>query len=282
MSKIPDIFCNNDTIFHYCKTSTAIENILFDKKLRLTPRKESNDPIENKIIKIFDSIAAFPEDIEQIEKNTNLDVEKLQNDIISRINNIRQVCFCKNPGVRKINNYEIPKENFGFLKPRMWNQYAANYEGVCLAFSKSKLLENNKIELKNKVKYLTYISLENQYIELDRNELLKIGYKNYNKDLKRFIDKIMFRKHRDYRDENEYRICTLSEDNYDYISIDKSIRGIIFSPNHNNRYSYDKLKEYSKKLEIELMYITWNNNGVNFDSELHSPNVQIIFKHKIN
>ena len=277
MSEIPKIFYDNDTIFHYCNSSVAVENILYEKQLRLTSRKKSNDPIENLPNKIFDSISAYPEDIQELKKTTAKSFEKIENNIKSRIKNIKQVCFCMND--KKINLNTQSKEYFGFLKPRMWDQYGDNYKGICLAFSKSELLKDQKIKLKKNIVYLNYKKLEQQNIDLDRNEINEIGYKKYNKISINYIDKTFFRKHLDYKGENEYRICTMCENEYDYIGIEKSIIGIIVCPEHINAYTCEKLTEYANDMNIELLYITWKNDGVTVNKELHSSNFKIIFKH---
>ena len=61
---IPENFNNKDTVFHYCKTKTAIEHILFNREIRLSPRNNSNDPIENISFKISESIAITDNNIE--------------------------------------------------------------------------------------------------------------------------------------------------------------------------------------------------------------------------
>ncbi|MBK5213545.1 MAG: DUF2971 domain-containing protein [Flavobacteriaceae bacterium] len=273
MSDIPDIFHNQDTIFHYCKTSTAIENILFERQLRLSSRKGSNDPIEYKSIDIFEPSAASPEDTEELEKSTNDCVENIRKDINERIDNIRQACFCKNKILRKTNLIDYPKEFFGFLKPRMWDQYGDNYKGVCLAFSKRELLKNQKILLKDNVKYLPYEGLMLRDNNIDRNEIMRIGCENHKRNLNRYFDKLMFRKHKDYRDESEYRICTITEKEYDTICIEKSIKGIIFSHHHINEYSRRRLVEYSKDLKIDLLYINWKADGISLKRELYPSTI---------
>lgn len=37
-----------------------------------------------------------------------------------------------------------PEEFYGFLKPRMWDQYGNDYNGVCLAFSLDALKRKEK------------------------------------------------------------------------------------------------------------------------------------------
>jgi hypothetical protein len=47
MEYIPKHLLNDDIIYHYCSISTAIEFILFEGELKLSPRQKSTDPIEN-------------------------------------------------------------------------------------------------------------------------------------------------------------------------------------------------------------------------------------------
>ena len=47
INMVPEIFASEDTVYHYCKLYTALKHILSDKKLRLSARKNSRDPIEN-------------------------------------------------------------------------------------------------------------------------------------------------------------------------------------------------------------------------------------------
>ncbi|MGV8946402.1 MAG: DUF2971 domain-containing protein [Lutibacter sp.] len=267
MNEIPEIFKRTDILFHYCKTSVAIENILFEKRLRLTSRNKSIDPIEKTKPQISFAIAAYPEDVEKLEKSTQEVVEKIEQNIKSLIDNTKQVCFC-------MNNEKIESdEDFGFIKPRMWDQYGDGYKGVCLAFSKKELLKlNNKKKIKkNKVNYLKYKDLKNQYIEIDHNILNEIGYEKYNKELLDYVDKTLFWKHLDYKGENEFRICTLEVKEYDYISIENCIKGIIVSLKDVNPYSLKILRKYSKKMKIDLIDISWNNNSVSYRKDRHIP-----------
>ena len=265
VDRISAIFKETDMIFHYSKTSVAIENILFEKKLRMTSRKKSIDPIENRPSQISDAIAAYPENIDKLEKDTEKDAKKIKNNIKHRIDNARQVCFC-------MNNKNIQsKEDYGFIRPRMWDQYGDSYKGVCLAFSKKELLKNEKIRLSGKINYLKYKDLEQPYIEIDRNTLNEIGYEKHNKDLLDYIDKTLFRKHIDYAGENEFRICTLEEKEYDYINIENCIKGIIAPLKYVNPYSLEILRKYSNCMNIDLINVSWENNLVSYTKDLHTP-----------
>ena len=265
MNYIPDIFKKTDTLFHYCKTSVAIENILFEKQLRLTSRNKSIDPIEKTKPQLSKSIAY---NIDKLEEKTNKHAKKILENINYLIENTKQVCFC-------MNNENIKyDEDFGFIRPRMWDQYGDNYKGVCLAFSKKDIINLNekKIRKKNKVKYLKYEYLKEHYFEIDCNDLYKIGYEKYNKDLLDYVSETFFWKHIDYIGENEYRICTLMEkEEYDYIDVENCIKGIIVSLKDVDEITREKLREYANNMKIDLINISWKNNSVSYRKDYHNP-----------
>ncbi len=47
MGYIPKHLLSDDIIFHYTTANTAIQHILFENRLRLSPRSNSADPIEH-------------------------------------------------------------------------------------------------------------------------------------------------------------------------------------------------------------------------------------------
>ena len=253
---IPENFNNKDTVFHYCKTKTAIEHILFNREIRLSPRNNSNDPIENISFKISESIAITDNNIEARTKKASIELNK---NLSKKLGSIKQACFCRNNNSKKGTN-----EQYGFLKPRMWDQYGDNYKGVCIAFDKKKLLKNQKIKLKGKIKYLTYSDLDRDYLEIDRNALDKRG-SQYSNELMNYANKLLLRKHIDYQDEREYRICVFGKNKYEYINIENSINGLIIIPELINEYTHKSFLKYSRDLKIPLIYLTLTAEGVKID-----------------
>ena len=104
----------------------------------------------------------------------------------------------------------------------MWSQYSDRHRGVCLVFNKDKLIdhlnydvESVKVPVGSTVKmYWKEVTYDNRLSGLhdalivDRDELLKAPAIEY---LSRNIDKLMFLKVEDYRDEAEFRICIYSD-----------------------------------------------------------------------
>lgn len=264
MEHIPDIFKNNNTIYHYTKSQTAIEYILFDKQIRLSPRNRSNDPIESS--KLSTGYGGI-----DLDENDENDAKKMLHELAKRESKLKQVCFCMNNIKKEPNEYEF----YGFLKPRMWNQYGDNYKGVCLAFDKNELKKNKKIELKieSEINYLEFEDLKGSGTHIDANEIRKEGYDNCKNKWMEKQNEFFSRKHQDYRDENEYRICTFSENEYEDINIEKSIRGIIIIPKYVNNFILKNIAEYSEGMDLPLLYVNLNNNGLNI--VLHTKGLNV-------
>jgi len=253
--ELPDIFKSKDTIFHYCKLNTAIEHILYEKKLRLAPRIKAIDPIEN-----FPTM--IPSHGSYVYKRNPSEYPIKQCQEIRAyseqiINSTRQVSFCQNfqTNIKSEENLDL----YGFMNPRMWDQYADKYTGVCLAFSLKKLKENKSLINQN-IKYLCYDDILKLSPKINENELLDYEdieqFKKY--FFKKHIKPYLFRKHKDYRDEKENRFIAFSNDEFVEIDITNSLVGIIISANSICDFSLVNLKKYSMSFNIPLIYIYWS------------------------
>ena len=235
LENIPSVFADDDTVYHYTKTETALEHILFDKRLRISQMKNSIDPIENREIII----------IPNSNRNSTFSVPGLGREVENIVANSKQVSFCKNSLLIK------GLEKFGFAKPRMWDQYGDSYKGVCLAFSEKELKKATK-QLScihhDDVKYLTYEELDrNKMIFLNVDRYEEIGVEKYKISFLRRVLCKHFYKHKDYEGENEFRICSFSKMNNEYLDISDSLVGVMVSANGLNKFLIDSL---AKSLEI--------------------------------
>lgn len=267
---IPDIFNSEDIIYHYCSTQTAIEHILYERKLRLSPRNKSSDPIESTEPWLNYSSYGYND----TKKASKEEVNQVRDFIKNKISNVRQVCFCMNNLVdsfeRKPN---FPAEYYGFLKPRMWDQYADNYNGVCLAFSLKELKKQKEIIL-NPIDYVNYSILEHNRQSIDLNLLHQIGFEDYCKYYFQKVEEKLFRKHLDYQGEHEYRIFSYSKNKYEYIDISNSLIGVIVSKNKTNNYSIERLNNYTTDYNIELLDIYWMEDGITIATKMENEKFQ--------
>lgn len=281
-NEIPDIFKSEDTIYHYTTLNAALEFILYDGNLRLSRRKNSNDPIEKILPSINFSEYGYSDEILPDSSNERDNISDL---IRRKLKQAKQLCFCMNDNKsRKINsNPEFPHEYFGFMKPRMWDQYADKYNGVCLAFSLTELRKEANGMLNRKVDYVNYNTLRQQSVSVDMNEIKKNGLDRYwNERFSSNIDDIIFRKHIDYEGENEYRFVSYSNNEFDNISIKNSLRGIIVSDNYSSNFSKEILNKYADNYKIEMLFLSWIPEGINFQTKHSRDNVSAMLKNMVD
>jgi hypothetical protein len=153
-----------DALFHFTKTSTAIEHILYTKKFKLSNLYNTNDPREYKF-KIQSSKQSF----------WPLDEVRTEIQRILRFK-CRIMSFCSNVSPTLVLSDNVHKKDEHFYsrvwaKSRMWSQYGEGHRGICLVLSKSeieKAFEGKKTQVKEyKPGYITYLSNSSPHPDLD-------------------------------------------------------------------------------------------------------------------
>ncbi|MEL0652789.1 DUF2971 domain-containing protein [Algibacter sp. TI.3.09] len=258
MSEIDDIFNSTETLYHFTKTQTAYEYILHTNKLKFSGGKMSNDPIENNVnLNLGKSFFGYKD----TKRADNEISDKASDYIKEKIKNLKQVCFCKNNKDPKFaREMVVPDEYYGFLKPRMWDQYGDKYNGVCLVFDKSKLKKNNYKKHSGDVNYIGYDDLVQNNYDIDLNILYESGLEKYCNDNLERIRKNSFLKHKDYAGENEYRFISFSKTE-DYLEIGDSLKAIIISKKELSDFSQQWFSEFTEKNKVKLFYINWDREG---------------------
>ncbi len=258
IQNIPQIFQNDDTIYHYTTSETALLHILKDMKLRLSPRLNSHDPIEN--AKEFISYSG----------ETDYDIMEIGSVISSELKKAKQISFCKNKtydlkqGIPMI----YPFEKYGFAKPRMWDNYGNKYKGVCIALSRNKLedaIRNTALFDNNDddVEYLNYREFSTRHQSIIWKDTVTNTFDYY---LRHFKNRLFY-KHKDYEMENEYRICSLSNEPFDYIDIKDAIIGLVVSDIGINEHLYDEFaKLLSRRDNLHFLIISFNNKNLSVQS----------------
>lgn len=257
-------FESNDFLYHYCSLNTA-KKILYTGKIRLSPRTESTDPVES-TKPFIHSGGVFQPDNEEIDVK---DLIKTQNIIQRQVENTKQLCFCMNNKdlFKKDSNLQ-DEEFYGCLKPRMWDQYSDKYKGVCLVFSLSALLEQVNDFLHGCVNYQSYNELSQNIYQIDINKLRKIGPEKYAElYFEEKVKSVLFRKHKDYVGENEYRLISTSDNKYEYLNIDGALKAIIYGDKIISDCSKKKLQIISEQYNVGLYYIKWETTGISINSK---------------
>jgi len=269
---------NDDVVFHYTTASTAIDHILSEKRLKFRHIRKSNDPVE----RISPECAIIGNAASGNYERNLRDCNYLRDLIINLDNRFYQICFCKNIEDKESdinNNHGSIIENekfFGFAKPTMWAQYTEDYTGVCIAFSKKKILalnKNNTALMPKDIMYLTNLELRDKrvgYINYDY--LSKVGPECYRKEIEDKIKLGFFCKHKECEDENEFRIGMFfnnqripeidkedADKNSIWLKTEGCIKALFVSSLANDKQKKDLLK-YANKLNVPIIEIAWTYN----------------------
>lgn len=258
-----------DIIYHYTKASTAIDYILYENTLKFSLRTSSRDPIEKIGLdaRVVSEYWGGKDEYEKVcNKNRNSALE-LAKEINELVKEYAQISFCRNEDCDfDFLNYVGDdfygyEEKYGFTKPRMWEQYADKYKGVCLAFSKNKIENKNKnlLNLSGIVEYKSYSELSIKDNDVSLNAINNIGSKEYKKKLNKRLKEQLFWKHKDYIGESEYKICTPS--NNSMLDI-KDCLVAIFISEYTNKKQKDCLLEDANKYKVPIINIKWKNNSI--------------------
>lgn len=269
MIVIPDFLRSEDIIYHYTKISTAVEHILYENRLKFSSVLNSIDPIERERFNLGRECNSNNSS-NNIFLETEKDAQAVEEQIEFLLEQVKIICFCENSKLEKIGPGYRPftKDKYGFLKPRMWDQYGDKYKGVCLALSKKAVLENPNIDFSQKVKYVGYDKIELNFSHINLNSLLNIGKEKYFANVSKGIIQTFFQKHKDYRDEKEFRLIRKTSEEFEFIDISKAIKCIIINPEIlNNKFLENSIVTYAKTNSIEVLYLFWDKTGVRIWSQ---------------
>ncbi len=258
-------FEGEKTVYHYASIYTSIENIFPSNRLRLSPVTSASDPMEYMTPNPSVSCYGYEEDHRRL--NEKFDGNEMAKKINTYYKSLRQLCFCRNSDIDfegQFTGVFEPIDHFGFAKPRMWDQYGDKFKGVCIALSRFKLAkqlssEYRLIDVRYSKNHLFRPNIDTSSIDL--NKIEEIGEQDYLKLKYELEIKKLTNKHNDYKDENECKLITTTEDDYAYIDISKCIQGIFFTNRLN--YAYESfLKEKAKEYKVPLLQISIRRTGI--------------------
>ncbi len=253
-----NFFNSDDAIYHFTKKETLIEYILNNHELKTGNFTNANDPYEYKH-KLVPAFGWGWEDKDYLK------VSNCTNEIDNLIKKSGFLSFSKN-------KYSVTGNlvQNGYEKSRMWAQYADNHYGACLVFSSKLLIEEIKHKFKESKIYaedITYFdskcSLKTPSLSIDGKDL---DTKNISEICMSFLDsnykKILFQKESDYKDENEFRIILMSNNEKQFdllIDISKCLKVIVLGDKFPKVY-FDTVKILLSNLDINCKKNHWEDN----------------------
>lgn len=198
--------------FHYTTREAAFGGIMAEGRLRLSTYGRMRDPLENQRWRFtFAGNGPRPEDdavlLEQLDEYKVFE-EKL-NAGVRDLSHLLSLTVDVEP------DPEGEQEPFcrGWARARMWEQYAEQHRGICLAFDKERLEENLMASVPGLVVYSRKVIYNGRGLLkpiIDRQAIDRPGfaadYINQNNG------SLFFTKARDWETEHEYRFVVLARD----------------------------------------------------------------------
>lgn len=136
--KVPD-GVDDQFLYHFTKASTAIDHILNEGNLRLSPYTEMRDPLENKNLS---SAISFQGDLP--DDGTSIGDARELVDALKRKMRILSLTMDATGYIEDADRVF----GRGYARSRMWEAYADIHTGVCLAFSANAMVTTFLNQLK--------------------------------------------------------------------------------------------------------------------------------------
>lgn len=251
-------------LYHYTKSSVALEHILKNRTLKLGSYTTTNDPKETKSWQFG---LGTNENRELCAYKMSEESAWLSGKLKGRI---RLVCFSRDSGpLSGIHINDIFRR--GYCKPRMWVQYAEKHAGVCLVFDKTRLsaviekqVASSHRVLAGPVEYVDRgivqdLNEDQQYM-INIDVLEDVGRDAYpDLHFKTHFKRLFFEKMTDWRDECEWRWIVVSNSDQDiYVAFGNSLVGIMFGEDTQEEIIHGVM-EATRSWGLRYMGLKWKN-----------------------
>lgn len=243
-------------VYHYTTARTAIDYILRGRSLRLGSLSGVNDPKESK----FRDFTFYARGAKSIANFKSSLFDEVCGDLAS---NTYALCC----GVSGENH--SGRED-GALHPHMWANYAGRHTGVCLVLDK-ELLHEGVVETASgsqifcgEVKYhdldgLGSLSAPAYSLYLEDWCKDREGYFDFH--VSNYSEQLFFLKHKDWRDESEYRWIVRSRAGSQFfVDISKALVRVIVGHEMSEPDLY-YVKSQCAAIGVPVHRVIWNSEG---------------------
>jgi hypothetical protein len=247
--------CGPNVAFHFTSLDTAAKYILPTLNLKFGSIKNTNDPKE---------YTGVDPAIERHGGASSDYILKVARNRFSNraFRNVKCICLCRNSNRVK-----------SYLKLRMWAQYGDNSKGVCIALDikslKPKLAAIPTKIWQGNIRYNNLIAHRKEdthILILDADNLSEVR-SQVDSHVEQIIKHGYFKKHKDFRDESEYRIIA-STNKPLFLDISDSILSVIVGPKVSDMECQRLLSSCPKNIEVQKL--SWYPHGATLDMQ-HDP-----------
>ncbi|MCA1982967.1 DUF2971 domain-containing protein [Nocardioides nematodiphilus] len=237
---------DSDTkLYHYATSESAINGILANGTLRLSPLRHTNDIWESAVFRpglLNPPPAASDTDADHLARFAELD--PLWNRLDDQFRSFSKLA-CLVEGTSTSTG--LMDGSPGWAHIAMWAHYAARHTGVCFEFDRNRLIqafaEANDIPGRRLAGRVIYVDTSTVLPDLDlrlvppsteESQAVALRYMTDNADL------LYFQKHKDWENENEFRLLTIdATDSFSFIPIADALTGVIAG----QRFPWGRMRE---------------------------------------
>ncbi len=244
-------------LFHYTSAATALDYVLRDATLRLSPPSRMNDPFESDphLVNLRGDLGDERPDVMHVIQ----DASQL----------LRERCRLTCLALSGPNEWSsLIGYGDGYTRARMWTQYADGHRGVCLAFDQDRLRE--AIRATAETKGLKLYEAPIRYLAQDeRSILIELPIERAVHDLPPLIEEVFpgvvaglyFSKAWDWSTESEYRFLLHGDAaENEYVDISRALTGVFCGASFPER-RLDDLRARCPQLHDDhrIFRTSWRN-----------------------
>jgi hypothetical protein len=235
---------------HYTKLATALEHVLLDGRIRLSPLSAMRDPRESRDWLPSHGTAEGVEWEPGIYENLHTELQAAR----SRIK-----VFSLTETLPEVDPDGMDETGFGYAHPRLWEQYAEDHRGVCLVFDQEALLGQLAAQFDTLVGSVDYTD-DDLIPGVTSATVAKRGVEGAVKYLiESRLRELVFRKTTDWSTEVEFRIATITDDSdYLYARVLESVRAVIVGVAMPHVY-LPSLRALCDPFGIAVQQMFWQN-----------------------
>lgn len=255
---------DDDLLFHYTGADTAFSKILFENKIRFSPFKKMNDPME-----FLPPICMLSSDCSVPRSVIDERLSEIESASHARINRVFSLSFSKDCFPQNQNAFGYLHYK-GWARSRMWAQYSKSHTGVCIIFSQSKLASCIERTISRDFEKIQFehsrIRYSNDIRVFERDMTANVTDQNAHESLSNFFlerkTHYLFQKIEDFRDEQEYRFVLVDKSaasgrDFYYFDYEDAILGVIVGCAFDHTYD-PMLEHFFKTKKLPVLYADWS------------------------
>jgi Protein of unknown function (DUF2971) len=259
--EIPGVFePEGSCLYHYTRLDTALEYILPNWQLRMSPFSRMRDPRESQLLGL-EGVMGWPPD-ESTEREMIESFGELSRRAHDVKNRVKVLALTRDDPVGRDETSAVFGR--GFAHPRLWEHYADEHRGVCLCLDLRNLVDMARHSVRHHGE-LTDAPV--RYVDAElapqaRSIILADIHKDapqetLDEHLRTHLHELFFTKLKDWESEMEYRLVLPSDHDLPvYVGIRNALRALVLGERVSDAYLPSLAKPCDEQT-VQIFKIRW-------------------------